>query len=194
MACSCKELERTHGSGKCKCVHYRETFPECECEGVSVSDHSPGIVADDEVLIRTIYSPVHYNRVTGEVNPAAFSDVIDKGLSVDRKQHISRQALEEKNQQKADRDLKDGKNKDGFWALVVADCRHIRSLLLGSDRRSFCVYDTALPENSAHADICQAAFHEPGTPKRTSLDKKVRLELSNQFSRSTLNASEVYSR
>lgn len=36
MSCPCKELERQQGDGDCKCVHYRQQFPDCHCEGCSV--------------------------------------------------------------------------------------------------------------------------------------------------------------
>ncbi len=69
MPCSCKEIERQYGDSDCKCVHYRERFPDCECEHKSVSDYSPGPVSDEEVLIRTLYSPVQINQETGFVDP-----------------------------------------------------------------------------------------------------------------------------
>ena len=55
MPFRCKELERKYHDRGCKCIRYREEHPACECERYSVSDHSPGLVRDDELLIRTLY-------------------------------------------------------------------------------------------------------------------------------------------
>lgn len=192
MTCSCKELERNHGQGPCKCVHYRETFPDCECERATVSDFSPGPVRNDEILIRTLYSSIHINNQTHEVDPAAFSDVLKRGLSVDRKSYISQRKLEIKAQKKIEQDLEAGKTRRAFLGVTVANCSDIRSLLERDTNRSFCVYDTATEDNCAHADICQAFVHLPGTEKRKVLDRKLRALLAQQFSNRILSAGEVY--
>lgn len=192
MTCSCRELERNHGQGSCKCVHYREAFPECECERVTVSDFSPGPVQDDEILIRTLYSPIHVNNQTQEIKPAAFDDVLKRGLSVDRKSHISQRELEIKTRGKIEQDLEAGKRRDDFWGVTVADCSNVRSILAEERYRSFCIYDTATEDNRAHADICQAFVHLPGTEKRKVLDRSLRARLSQQFSNRVLSATEVY--
>ena len=44
--------------------------PECGCEAESVSPFSPGPVADDEILSRLIFSPIHYDPVTQRIKEA----------------------------------------------------------------------------------------------------------------------------
>src|SRR5262245_41322742 len=109
----CKELEQQHGGGGCKCEHYRRLFSGCTCESESVSDHSPGLVGDDQRIIRTLYSPVYINPDTGEVTPAAFSDAAGRGLSVNRAALITPEALEARIKAKIAADKAAGKRADG---------------------------------------------------------------------------------
>ena len=140
MPCTCKELESQHGSGDCKCVRYREQFPNCECERHSVSDHSPGLVEDDEPLVRTLYSPHHINKATGDVTPAAFADATTRGLSVNRMQHISEAELLAKIEAKVARDQARGRKSDGFWKVVTTNCDQVRACGLDGIGRGFYVY------------------------------------------------------
>ena len=192
MTCECKELEREHGQGSCKCVHYRESFPNCECEQVSVNDYSPGPVEDGEILIRTLYSSVHFDKQTNEIRPTAFDDVRRRGLSVDRKTHIAGRDLVAKTLDKIQRDVAAGKRRDDCWGLIVADARSIRLLLAEERNRSFCIYDTATGDNRAHADVCQAFVYPPGAEKRRLRDRALRLQLSRKFSTHLLDVREVY--
>ena len=158
MTCECKELEREHGQGSCKCVHYRESFPNCECEQVSVNDYSPGPVEDGEILIRTLYSSVHFDKQTNEIRPTAFDDVRRRGLSVDRKTHIAGRDLVAKTLDKIQRDVAAGKRRDDCWGLIVADARSIRLLLAEERNRSFCIYDTATGDNRATQTFVKPSF------------------------------------
>jgi hypothetical protein len=53
--------------------------------------------------------------------------------------------------------------------------------------RLFCIYDSAKPDDPAHADICQALVMPPGTPKRDKLDKQLRFRLLELFQVMTLD-------
>jgi hypothetical protein len=195
MSCPCKELERQHGEAGCKCVHYREQFPCCECEKCSVSDHSPGPVQDDEVLIRTVYSPVQINRETGEVDPVHFRhDALERGLSVNRKLHISEAELQAKIEAKIARDMDEGKNRDGSYKVVTARCGDIKSLVAEDGRRQFCVYDTAKPDDVSHADVCLAIDAPPGTPSRKHLRMKICSKLFEVFVGQATDLRTVYAR
>ena len=93
MPCSCIDLESQHGHGQCKCSHYRQHFPDCACEGESVSHHSPGLVEDDEVLVRTVFREGVVDS-DGRPKPSYFRrDPESRGFSVDRMRIVNPQSL-----------------------------------------------------------------------------------------------------
>ena len=112
---SCSEIY-TVTSNRCKFAQQND--PQCNCETVSVSQYSPGVVEDNEILIRQIYSPIHIDKQTGKILPLAFLDVQDKGMSVNRKIYSSIEELNKKVQYKLRLDEKRGKGK-GFEAQVL---------------------------------------------------------------------------
>ena len=195
MTCRCKELERKYRDSGCKCIHYREEYPGCECEKYSVSDHSPGLVQNDELLIRTVYSPIQINQETGQVNPAFFrNDALKRGLSINRKHQVSEADLRRKIECKIVRDRNEGKERDDFYRVVTARCSAVRRLVSDDGERLFCVYDTASEEDISHADICQALDPPPGTPDRKMLSKKMSSRLFDVFVGKATDLATVYSR
>ena len=87
MPCSCRELESHYGNDDCKFRHYRESFPDCQCEEECVSSHSPGLVDDDEVLVQTVFADWATDR-DGRPKPMYFrSDASKGGFSVVRIYH-----------------------------------------------------------------------------------------------------------
>ena len=47
--------------------------------------------------------------------------------------------------------------------VVFAQCQEVRNIMIDdSKRRMVCVYDTAEPDNPAHAEICQTRHVEDG--------------------------------
>ena len=194
MTCRCKELERKYRDSDCKCIHYRKEYPGCECEKYSVSDHSPGLVQNDELLIRTVYSPIQINQETGQVDPAFFrNDALKRGLSINRKHHVSEADLRRKIECKIARDRSEGKKRDDFYRVVTARCSAVRRLVSDDGERLFCVYDTASEEDISHADICQALDPPPGTPDRRVLSKKMSSRLFDVFVGKATDLATVYS-
>ncbi|OBQ37631.1 MAG: hypothetical protein AN487_09715 [Anabaena sp. CRKS33] len=141
---------------------------------MSVSQYSPGVVEDNEILIRQIYSPIHIDEETGRVNTFAFTDVQDKGMSVNRKTYSSIEELNKKVQYKLRSDEKRGKGK-GFEGVIYATCHDIRAIKTNDGLKAFCVYDTGNKNDISHADICQA------TSSRV-YGSKIRLKLREIFS------------
>ena len=128
---------------------------DCSVEQRSVSEYSPGIVGNGEVLLRQIFSPIHIDQETGEVKPAAFSDVKDKGLSTNRLRHISADAIVTKGEAKAVADRDSGKERE-FLGIILAHCRNVRAIKSAmEEKRAFCVSDTARADDPSHADVCQ---------------------------------------
>jgi len=148
---SCSEIY-TVTSNRCKFAQQND--PQCNCETVSVSQYSPGVVEDNEILIRQIYSPIHIDKQTGKILPLAFLDVQDKGMSVNRKIYSSIEELNKKVQYKLRLDEKRGKGK-GFEGIIYATCQDVRAIKTNDNLKAFCVYDTGNRNDISHADICQ---------------------------------------
>ena len=157
-----------------------------------MSDHSPGLVRDDELLIRTLYSPHQINE-KGTVTPASFRDALERGLSVNRKSFISEAGLRKRIEGKIERDRKDGKERNEFYRVVAARCGDVRQLFSEDGARLFCVYDTASQEDVSHADVCQALDPPPGTPNRRMLRKKTSTRLFDVFVGEATDLAAVYS-
>ena len=159
-----------------------------------MSDHSPGLIHDDELLIRTVYSPIRINQETGWVDPAHFrNDALERGLSINRKPHIGEADLREKIRRKIVRDREAGKNRDGFYRVVTARCGDIRRLTSDDGERLFCVYDTVSEDDISHADVCQALEPPPGTPNRKMQSKKISSRLFDMFLGEATDLATVYS-
>ena len=193
MSCRCRELEGRYRDSGCKCIHYRKEYPGCECEKCSVSDHSPGLVQDHELLIRTVYSPIQINQKTGQVDPAFLRDALTRGFSINRKPHVSEVDLRKKIEDKIARDRNAGKERDEFYRVVATRCGDVRRLVSEDGKRLFCVYDTAYQEDISHADICQALAPPQGTPHRKMLIKKISSQLFDVFVGEATDLAAVYS-
>lgn len=138
-----------------RCPKFDELHPECICESCSASPHSPGKVANDEVLLRAVYSPHHVDPETGEFKNAALADAENTGLSADRLQYTTRRQIERQIKAKLEtpRALEKGYVYQGILPIT---CGLVRQLTYGNGtRRCYAVYDTALQDNNAHAEVFQ---------------------------------------
>ncbi len=172
MSCTCLELETQYGQGDCKCVRYRERFPNCACEHDSVSEHSPGPVADSEVLVRTLFRQQHIDR-DGRLKPAYFRrDPEARGFSVDRVLLMGRELLKSNKRTDA--------RYNGYLQYIATCTKDVRELLEG-ETRLFCVYDSGTVENKLHADICQNLHVEPGAQNRKARMMAIAWQLRSAF-------------
>lgn len=155
-----------------------DSFPDAFCECESVSRFSPGVVAGGEFLHRFVFSPLHMHD--GEVLPALFSDAKDKGLSCERGDALQiAPQTHERGRQQAQR-FNETKPEDrperAYVGSVTASCSLIRALLM-NEQRLLAIYDTALEENVAHADVFEIAG-------RTNAEKKqARKDIADAFSK-----------
>ena len=173
MSCSCKELESKYADADCKCTRYREEFPECQCEEESVSSHSPGLVGDDEVLVRTLFTEQAVGR-DGRPKPLYFrSDASKGGFSVDRMCHTDVDGL-------IFNKKRDPRYK-GYLRFVAAVSNVVRRLRHEDGRRLFCVYDSATKENGSHADICQNVYFKSGAFNRKQRMMEIAWQLRDAF-------------
>ena len=173
MSCTCLELETLYGHEDCKCIHYRERFPDCECEHESVSEHSPGPVDDNEILVRTLFreQPIDPD---GHLKPAYFrSDPKARGFSVDRVLLMGSKSLMSSKL--------DDARYNGYLQFIAICTMDVRGLQEGG-KRLFCVYDSGTVMNRFHADICQNVHVQPGVANRRTRMMEISWQLRSAFS------------
>lgn len=143
------------------------TEPEqLSLEQTSVSCYSPGVILEDERLIRALDQPVHF--VDGEFSPTAFFDAQIRGLSVNRLSHISlsdvvqlaQNRVARVNQKKVLASVAEAgetppaiRKAVGYVILSTTDLRNVRWRANGPERRVFGVYDTAKADDPSHGDV-----------------------------------------
>lgn len=123
-------------------------------EVLKASAYSPGPVADVEKVIRLVYHPVHVDVQTGELKPSVVDEASSWGCSVQREGICSiEEAWKMGDAFAAAKTAELPGNPRSVHAVAVLRVEQIRLLNIQS-RRGAAVYDTALPNNIAHADIC----------------------------------------
>ncbi len=119
-------------------------------------DFSPGIVQDDERLLRALFNPEHIRQ--GQLLDRAIpvKDLRERGFSVDRATYVTRALV----QSKIDGTLSRPRQGrpwigEGIAILITAEIRN----LLVDEQQAFVVIDTATTDNPGHASIYAA---QPG--------------------------------
>ena len=124
---------------------------------------SPGVVEDDELLLRELFNPQHVRN--GELLPSAIQteDLLLRGFSVNRMRYVTAEfvkaAIEKRLSEKGE-PWKD----EGAAKLKALEVRQIRF----DDCQAFVVIDTAERNNPGHASI-YAAAPEKGKPHAREL-------------------------
>jgi|GEM_PF-2873798 len=127
---------------------------ECEREGSQQSEHSPGIVSDDETIVYALVEPL-----TSSVKAISKSGLKAGTVSVCRAGYTTGPDAKAKT---VDILLaKDSsRTDDGF---LHAPCAEIRAIPLGSSNiGAFCVIDDGLPDHISHAHL---GYSEPADVK-----------------------------
>ena len=121
-----------------------------EWSELSASEHSPGVVALEEILCRQVTHPHFYDEVSGEVTITLYSDVCSRGMSTNRLSHGTQEDFIQRGRQRAN------ENKT-FVGLVSFSRREVEDIHAQVDNiaTSIRVFDTALHEDRSHADVCQ---------------------------------------
>ena len=126
-------------------------------ESVSAApDFSPGIVNDDERLLRALFNPEHVKDGQVIARAIPVRDLRERGFSVHRLEHVSPDFVQCSISQTLSRPRKGGTWTDEGVAVFLTSC--IRALQLDGER-AFVVIDTGLADNPGHASIYAA---EPG--------------------------------
>ena len=121
---------------------------------------SPGVVEDDELLLRELFKPHHIRN--GELRPAAISakDLVLRGFSVNRMKHVTTEFVKASIEKRLSKSRKgESWEEEGVAKLKALEVRQIQF----DGRQAFVVIDTAEPNNRGHASI-YAASPEKGEP------------------------------
>lgn len=129
--------------------------PDCNCENYSMSKFSPNVVDNNETLARFIFSPMHLGK-KGEIKPAIFSHVHDRGCSIQRDSIATSEELIE-----FAKDFLNADEKHSWEGVLLAECSKVREIKCGNvDNRAVCIYDTANKNNPAHGEMAQSQYIE----------------------------------
>ena len=111
---------------------------------------SPGVVTDDEWLLRLIFNPDHVQD--GQLQPAAIplADLQKRGFSINRLQYITREFVENAISRAVARSF-DGspRTSEGVACFSARSVRDVRD----NGNQGFVVIDTAKTSNLGHASI-----------------------------------------
>lgn len=147
---SCRDVVQ---QGTSRCAAFAK-WEECQCEQVQTTEFSPGPVLNEEILIRHIFSPLHFDQETRTLKPAAFADIWGVGFSVTRQAHSTLEQF--KSLTAFLLGIKQQKNPQAeLVCLLSISVDTMRAMRCSSDNgRLLCVYDTGSKSNPAHADLC----------------------------------------
>jgi hypothetical protein len=116
------------------------------------SVYSPGVVKDEEELLRIIFYPEHIVDNIVQPSAIALEDLRSRGFSVDRRQY-ARQGIMQQNVENLRRRQQEVRQVDYVAQL---QCRAVRNIQDNDAVRAFIVIDTAYEMNMAHASIYSA--------------------------------------
>ena len=116
--------------------------------------HSPGVVRDDEFLLRLMFNPQHVEN--GKLTPAAVtaSDLHTKGFSVYRLGYVSIEFIVAKEENTLRKERKDNVTwtTEGVAKLSASSVRNIKF----DEEQAFVIIDTAKENEEGHAEILVA--------------------------------------
>ena len=112
---------------------------------------SPGVVKDDEILLRELFNPEHVKDGKLTKRAIAVKDLRERGYSVHRMTFVSESFVRASIQERLGVPRRNGVRwkDEGVARLVTSG---VRSLHLDGER-AFVVIDTALGKNRGHASI-----------------------------------------
>lgn len=120
-------------------------------ESVSAApDLSPGLVLDDEQLLRSLLNPDHIREGRLQVAAIPLRDLQERGFSVNRLLHVTPEIVNDGiNRLLARRPGGQPRYSEGVARFSAGAVRSIQD----EERQAFVVIDTATPDNVGHASI-----------------------------------------
>ena len=138
-----------------------------------MSPKSPGVVSDDEVIIRLVCAPMHVHSKRLELKSSFFSHAFTKGASAQRLNYATDDELITTVEA-----LTSGAD-DRLW-LGYVQCRAKDIRQIETDEKyaqTFCVYDAAVPPaNTPHTDPV-----EPENPAHAEIHASRRIPEADQI-------------
>lgn len=118
-----------------------------------MSSHSPSVIENSEVFSRFLFSPIQIDK-KGKFKPSSFSHVHTRGCS------IQRDSIANNDELLAVINYVLQLGDDRAWkGVIFGDCNEIRNIMDDSaTHRLVCTYDTANPDNPAHAELFQSQY------------------------------------
>jgi hypothetical protein len=126
-----------------------------------MSPVSPGVVQDDETIIRLVVTPMHVDKKLPKLKSSFFDYVFSQGLSAQRLDHVANTELVN-----TVNSLISNRQDRAWIGYVQCQAKDIRRIKSEQESvQQFCVYDAALPppnaqssdppepDNPAHAEI-----------------------------------------
>lgn len=155
----CRAFFEQHALKPNKVELLQQTGNAYEWERFTASRYSPGIVQSTEQVLRLVINPIHVDPETGGLKPPAVSDVKDKGCSVERLTHTTTDdSIARGRKVASSKNLTiQGGHFRSICGVINLSVEEIRQIKVGGNTQAFCVFDTALEGNHAHADVCQVA-------------------------------------
>ena len=153
-----------------------------------MSRHSPGPVENDEQIARFVFSPVHVTR-NGALKPS-LTHADHKGCSVQRVSIASDEELST-----FVKSFLEINSQCAWLGVVTASCNEIRRMSVPNENRidrAACVYDTAEPNNAAHAEICRARDFADADPLELRRELLRLFEDGAMADRQTYRAGNVW--
>ncbi len=138
-----------------------------------MSPKSPGVVSDEETIVRLVCAPMHVHSKRPELNSSFFSHIFTKGASAQRLNHATVTELSNTIET-----LTSGA-KGGIWlGYVQCHAKEIRQIKIGDEsNQQLCVYDAALPPPNAP----QMQLAEPENPSHAEIHASRRIPEADQM-------------
>ena len=157
--------------------------PGCYCEKYRMSKSSRGVVVDQEALSRFVFFPMHVNTKGDKVKPTFFDQVHTSGCSLQRESIAPTAELAS-----FVSNFLEGSYDRGWIGVLSAGCKAVRDIRIEDGiEQALCVYDTAEPNNPAHAEMFSA--------RRTAMEAdrgELRFHLRAAFSNGTIVPAPAY--
>ncbi|MGJ9420433.1 hypothetical protein ACHAC9_22155 [Massilia sp. CMS3.1] len=170
--------EHKENAKKCKLLQKMEEEALESWEDQKVSEFSPGVVLDEELLYQQVVDPTHIAPNGQGLDPMAFDVCRSHGLSTQRVAHTNIDELIASGEDRANNfNLKNpDKKQKKLWGFIPYTVSEIREVLcLDTETRPLYVFDTADEDNIPHAEICQGGLNS--SSKAQWVDLRTRLYL-----------------
>lgn len=155
-----------------------DAHPDCACEQHRSNDFSAGPIANNELIVHLIMSPIDIDPDSNKLRPDVNRDTLSHGMSCVRCKTLDEIDLDEMGRQREVLKQDKGHRYMGYVALSAGYLRGLHDTM----KRAYCVYDTALETEPRHAEV-MCNLKEKA--KRREFQVKLWGQMNQCFSRRT---------